>query len=142
VIKLLEPGDEAHSFETLYDTAVSVHDFERLRTHDVKSVEDLKPRLYELVLIAEINMQPQVRVRLKATDERRVRAKLRELMQPGQAFLQRLIEEMSVQIFNSNDTTMATPGFLEVADPAPDVAPDWDFLPFPGEVPTTPDDGN
>ena len=37
VVKPQEPGDEALSFESLYDTAVSGHEFQRLQRHQVKS---------------------------------------------------------------------------------------------------------
>ena len=135
VIKPLEPGDEAHTFETLYDVALSQHDFERLKRHQVKSPDELKPKLFEAVIVEDIGFHPQVRVRLKAKDEAAVRAKLRELMQPGQAFLQRLVEEMAAEIFNSNDTTMATAGWLTVDDPARDNAPEWQFMDWPKEPP-------
>jgi hypothetical protein len=128
VIKPLEAGDEAFTFETLYDTAVSAHDFDRLKRHQVRSPDELKPRLYELVIVANIDFCPQVRVRLKAKDEHDARIRLRKLMEPG-LFSQRMVEEMAKQIFDSDHTEIATPGFLCVDDPSPDSAPDWDFIP-------------
>ena len=43
VIKPLEPGDEAHTFDSLYDIAVSQHDFERLKRHKVQSPDEFNP---------------------------------------------------------------------------------------------------
>jgi len=134
VIKPLEAGDEALSFETLYDTAVSQHDFDRLKRHQVQSPDELKPRLYEFVIVANIDFCPQVRVRLKAKDEHDAHIRLRKLMEPG-LFSQRMVEEMAKQIFDSDHTEIATPGFLCVDDPAPDNAPDWNFIPWPTDLP-------
>ncbi len=135
VIKPLEAGDEAFTFETLYDTAVSQHDFERLQRHQVQSPSELKPRLYETSLVLDVGFHPQVRVRLTAMNEQAVRSTLRRLMEPGQAFYQRLVEEMANQIFASDDVNIACGGFLAVDDPAPDGTPEWQFLPWPSEPP-------
>ena len=135
VIKPLEPGDEALSFEGLYDTAVSGHDFERLKRHKVQFPGELKPRLYETRLVLDVGFHPQVRVRITAKNEQAARTKLRALMQPDQAFNQRLIEELSIQVFNSDETSIACGGFLCVDDPAPDGSPEWTFIPWPAEPP-------
>ena len=135
VIKPLEPGDEAFSFESLYDTAVSAHEFERLKRHKVQSPDEMKPRLYETSLVLDVAFHPQVRVRLTAMNEQAVRSTLRRLMGPGQAFYQRLVEEMANQIFASDDVNIACGGFLAVDDPAPDGTPEWQFLPWPSEPP-------
>ncbi len=131
VIKPLEAGDEALSFEGLYDSAVSAHDYERLKRHKVTLPDHLKPRLYEASLILEVGFNPQVRVRITAKDDATARSKLRELMAPEHAFHQRLIEELSNQIFASDEIRLTTAGFLTVDDPAPDGTPEWDFIPWP-----------
>ncbi len=133
VIKPLEPGDEAHTFDSLYDIAVSQHDFERLKRHKVQSPDEFKPRLYEVVIVANVDFCPQVRVRITAKDEAAARIKLRSLMQPDHAFNQRLVKEVCNQIFASDETKMVTAGFLTVDDPAPDDAPEWDFVPWSGD---------
>jgi len=139
VIKPLEAGDEALSFETLYDTAVSGHEFERLKRHKVQFPDELKPRLYETVLVLEVGFHPHVRIRIPAKNEQAVRSKLRELMEPGQPFYQRLVEELANQIFASDDITLASQGFLTVDDPAPDGSPEWEFVPWPAEPPAAED---
>jgi hypothetical protein len=128
VVKPEEPGDEAYSFETLYDTAVSQHVFARLQRHGVQSPDELKPRLYEAWLTIDIQVPPRVRIRLTAKDEPAARVKLRGLMAPGQAFNQRLLEEVANQLFDPDRTSVVTAGFLTVDDPAPDGSPEWDFV--------------
>jgi len=128
VIKPEEAGDETHSFESLFDAAVSQHEYGRLQRHGVKSVDELKPRLYEAWLTIDIQIPPRVRIRLTAKDEPAARVKLRRLMAPGQAFNQRLLEEVANQLFDPDRTSVVTAGFLAVDDPAPDGSLDWDFV--------------
>jgi hypothetical protein len=130
VVKPQEAGDEALSFDTLYDTALTAHEFARLQRHGVKSPEDLGDRLYETEIVMEVSFHPRAVIRLRAKDETAARAKLHALMQPGQVFLQRLCEEFCQQIVNSDYTSISSAGWLGVCDPAPASVPEWDFGPF------------
>ena len=134
VIKPLEPGDEAFTFETLYDIALSQHDFERLKRHQVQSPNELKPRLYEAVIVAT-----SVSTRRCAFVSRR-RNRLRSALAPqadaaGPGVSPTPGRRDGKQNLNSNDTTIASGGFLTVDDPARDNAPEWQFMEWPKEPP-------
>ena len=128
IIKPLESGDEGMSFDSLYDTAVTLRDFNRMKAHKVQSPAAIGPVLYETVLVAEVSFNPRVMIRLKALDEKTARAAIQVLIdQPD--FREELVREMVSQICNSGDVRWVTAGYLKVDDPAPAQDPDWVIVP-------------
>jgi hypothetical protein len=130
VVKPQEPGDEVLSFEKLFDTAVSGHEFGRLQRHNVRVPEQLGDRLYEMDIVLEVEFHPRARFRLRAKNQPAAQAKLRAMLKADHPFLQRLWEEFCQQIVTSNDISMSFSGWQCVDDPAPADAPDWDFGPI------------
>jgi hypothetical protein len=129
VVKPQEPGDVALSFEKLFDTAVSGHEFGRLQRHQVKLPEQLGDRLYETDIVLEVEFHPRARFRLRAKDQPTAQAKLRQMMKTDHPFLQRLLEEFCQQIVTSDDISMSFSGWQCVDDPAPANAPEFDLGP-------------
>jgi hypothetical protein len=129
IIKPLGAGDEAMSFESLYDDCISLRDFRTMQRHKVTSRDALLPLLYEVDLIAEINFRPRVKIRIRAKDEVALRARFRELLN-DEAFRAVLTQELASQIFTSDDVELATAGALKIADPAPPDALEWEIIAF------------
>jgi hypothetical protein len=125
IIKPLDAGDEAMSFEALYDSCITIRDLETMARHKVTSPDALKSLLYQADLVFQVDFHPRVRLNLRAKDERDFRDQTKLL--DNDAFKQRLTEEFANQIFTSEDVSLTTAGPLKIGDPAPDDAPEWDF---------------
>jgi hypothetical protein len=128
IVKPLESGDEGMSFASLYDVAITLRDFNRMKAHSVQSPEAIGPSLYETVLICEVEFNPRVMVRLKSLDEKSAKAAIQVLIDTTD-FREQLVREMVLQICNSDDVRWVTAGYLRVEDPAPAQDPDWVIVP-------------
>ena len=127
IVKLQEPGDAGHSFESLYDNCVTLRDLTRMKAHKVTKPDAIGPVLYELELIAEINFIPRVLVRIKALNEVALRARLRELVNE-ETFREQLTLELVNQILISPEVSMVSTGGLKIDDPAPADKPEWEII--------------
>ena len=127
IIKPQQAGDEAMSFESLYDDCVSLRDFRTMQRHGVTSRDALLPLLYEVDLVAEINFRPRVKIRIRAKDEIALRARFRELLNE-ETFRAVLTQELASQIFTSDEVELASAGALKIADPAPPGATEWEII--------------
>jgi hypothetical protein len=128
IIKPLESGDEGMSFDSLYDTAVTLRDFRRMREHKVQSPEAIGPSLYETVLVCEVEFNPRVRIQFKALDDKSAKETIQVLIDTTE-FREQLVREMVLQICNSDDVRWVTAGYLKVDDVAPAADPDWMVVP-------------
>jgi hypothetical protein len=127
IIKTLDAGDEAMSFEALYDSCITIRDLETMQRHKVTSPDALKSLLYQADLVFQVDFYPRVRLNLRAKDEQDFRDRLTVLLD-NDAFKLRLTEELANQIFTSEEVSLKSAGPLKIGDPAPDDAPEWDFV--------------
>jgi hypothetical protein len=131
IIKPLETGDEALSFEALLDTCLSLRDYRRLAEHKKTSTDDLPDYIFEADVIAQIDFQPTIQLRLRAKDDLAARNLLKALMggkTPENAqFRERLMDAIAIQLFLSDNIDFVSPGLLKVTE-APDDAPAWEII--------------
>lgn len=128
IIKPMEAGDEGMSFDSLYDTALTLRDFKRMKEHKVQSPDAIGPSLYETTLVCEVEFNPRVHVQLKALDDTDARARMQKLIDTPE-FREKLVLELVYQVCNSDNATWSTAGYLKVDDVAPAAEPDWAIIP-------------
>jgi hypothetical protein len=126
IVKPQEAGDDGHSYESLYDTAITMRDFRRMKAHKAQSPDGIGAVLYEVELVFHIDFNPRVLVNLKARDEIEAKATLTRLLKEPE-FRQRLASVFCDFVFQHPHTSLATPGFLKIDDPAPADAPEWEI---------------
>jgi hypothetical protein len=126
IVKPLESGDEGMSFASLYDVAITLRDFNRMKKHNVTDPQNFGDVLYEAELIFDIDFVPQIMVHLKARDDQDAEAKMTRLLKETE-FRTRLATVFCNFVFSHPDMNLRSPGFLKIEDPAPADAPEWDI---------------
>ena len=129
VIKLWQEGDEAQSFEALYDDAVTLRDLRRMMAHEVQLPEDIGPGLFEGRVVFDIAFRPSIRIQVPAATEAEARDKLRGIINQPE-IRGEIISRVAVQIFEADDAdlTVTCKGMLRVSDVAPKNCPPYIFI--------------
>lgn len=120
-------GDDGLSWEALYDTAMTLRDYRRVKEHGVQTLEELKPVLFRIRLIAQLGDHPYVDFFLKSANDQAGRTRLAELVNEEE-FRRELTLHLAERILTSDTVKLVSAGALKVNDPAPDDAPEWEFI--------------
>ena len=70
VLKFHEETDADLRFEDLFDTAITLHDFEKMQQQNVRTREELAPHLYEMEVLMVPDRPVSIRLRIKADNDR------------------------------------------------------------------------
>jgi len=130
IVKLQEAGDDAMSYAGLYDVALTLREFTRMKAHGVSELEAIGDVLYRITLIAEISDNPRVTVLVKAKDETAVQLRLKELLATPE-FSTQLSIALAKNLFANDAISLSTNGPLKLKDPAPADGLEWGFLSDP-----------
>jgi hypothetical protein len=125
ILKPQEAGDDGLSFESLYDTCLTRHDYQKMTRAGVNKLEDVPPALFELKLIVRVEIEPRFFVRFPARTEAEARARLNELINDDKGFVRELTLKLAEQLGKVGEMDAATAGALRVAQVAPPNTPPW-----------------
>lgn len=128
IIKPTQAGDDGLSYVGLFDTALTLREFRRMKEHKVQDPTKLKDALYRITLIIEVNRHPTVACLIRATDEVDFDKKIHRLLDASPEFREALINALVHVVITSSETSLVTAGPLKMKDPAPDDAPEFEFL--------------
>ena len=131
IVKPLEDGDDKLSFDDLFDSALSMREYRRLKEHGVADTSELKDKLYRVTLVANLMAMPQASCLIKAKDDVDLGKKLTELVHHNDDFSRELFLKIMEYMMTSGIARFATTGGTVANDPAPDDAPAFEFLTHP-----------
>jgi hypothetical protein len=140
VIKPAEETDAHTCYEDLYDTAISVHQFEQMFTQKVKSPDDLAPQLFELELFMVQQERVRVRLRIKAKQQYEIGTLLSRLIREDKEFGKELQDRFTRELLNSDAASIDSAGALRINRIAPENEPLWRFVDLDDPDPEPEDD--
>jgi hypothetical protein len=128
IIKPLEAGDEALSFERLYDTCITIREFRRMQQAKVNAVEELPPGIFEMRIALDMSRNPQLLIRLVAKNDADVLRRLMTLANTDEKFREEFGRRLLVELLNTEDGSLIHGGALQVHEHAPEGTPLWEFV--------------
>jgi hypothetical protein len=128
IVKPQEAGDEGHSFEGLYDTAITIKEYRAMAEHKVTAVENLPLSAYEVIVAVQAEQVPQVKVRLHAKSDVDVLTRLKRLVNVNAEFREQLVTHLVKHLLDADGVTLLYGSAYRSADTAEPGASDWGFV--------------
>jgi hypothetical protein len=128
IVKPREAGDEGYSFESLFDTAITIKEYRAMTEHEVTSVEEIPLSVYEVVIAVQVEETPQLKVRLNAKSDVDVHSRLKRLVNGNPEFREELIRRLITQVLDAPNVTILYGSAYRSRDAAEPGAPDWGFM--------------
>jgi len=132
IVKKFAEGDEAHSFDALYDNnnCLTISDLKRQRQDNPQDPDHIPDHLYRVTLNVPAAAVLSVIVRVRATDRPELLSKLRHLHKTDRDFLQEFYKALQKALENQLDYGHAEYVYDTIEEekepPKPDT-PDWAF---------------
>ena len=95
IIKLFQEGDDALSFEALYDTCLTLTDLRNMKRAGVDKPEDVPEGKYRLEMIFRLEAELDMRIVLTAGDHGNVRKRFADLMRDDPEFRDQLFDQLT-----------------------------------------------
>jgi hypothetical protein len=128
IIKPLEDGDESLSFEGLFDTCLSLREWQRMQAAGVKDLAQVPDALFIARISMEIAFIPEVHVKFKARDDIAAKAVLGRLLSENNEFINELAEAISRQLIEADYAKISSLGGKRIAETTTEDTPDWEIL--------------
>jgi hypothetical protein len=128
IVKPQEAGDEGHSFESLFDTAITIKEYRAMAEHRVSSVEQIPLSVYEVIIALQVDEAPQLKVRLNARSDADVLSRLKRLVNDNPEFREELIRRLVTQVLDAPNVTILYGNAYRSRDAAEPGAPEWGFV--------------
>ena len=132
IVKPYQPGDEALSFEALYDTCVTLTDLQRMKRARVTSPEAIPPHRFRVDLVTTCQGVFDIGLMISAANDGDVRRKLHDLFENDVLFREALYDAFVMALRQDGEVIYSIrecSGLGEVASPD---TPAWDFANLDG----------
>jgi hypothetical protein len=96
IIKMHKPRDDVHTFEALYDTAITLTDLKKVKQRGVKTPGEIPPEKFEVRIAVGISQAViEIQATLAASSSGNLRKRLRDLLNEDALFRDRLFEKVA-----------------------------------------------